>query len=373
MKILCCLIAAVILLIGVAGCVALPVPENREDSSGPRNNEASGGSGSGGILSGGTGSDTESDSESDPELDPESESESDSESDPEYEGFDWSISVDDTVSGTYKLPAGGKSLRYDITLRLVAWKSGGKDVYGTYEGEAYIVFNFDESGLSGNDLLYMGGAFNRRCERLEFEVEAYDQEELNRQTIPIPDSMTVAPPVAPLGSFNAMASFISSWSTVLQMDQTIRSGNTGGILSDFEGVFDEGTSDNMGLLLLISKDKVTVDIPTYRLTWNCGYFRGTLKKETLGTAKRERLEMPDTGNADQGRTGEGQTSDIFEMPQIPQYDGMGTIITDENGITGFDINGDDKIDVYTDENGVFHMDLDFDGEFDEYESESGMG
>src|SRR5690606_1871639 len=105
------------------------------------------------------------------------------------EEFDWTINVDDAISGSYELPMGGKSVEYDITLRLVAWKSGGSDVYGRYEGEAYILFKFDESGLSDADILYMGGGtFNRKCEKLEFEVEAYDLEKLNRKTVPMPDN-----------------------------------------------------------------------------------------------------------------------------------------------------------------------------------------
>lgn len=347
-------------MISVTGCGALRVTENQPNSSEHQNEVASEVSGTDGKSRKG--------------RDTEQNTNSESESDPEYEGFDWSISIDDTFSGTYKLPAGEKNINYDITLKLVAWKSGGKYVYGTYEGEAYIVFNFDESGLSGNELLYLGGGdFNRKCERLRFEIEPYDQGKLNQQTIPMPDGMPVAPPVAPLESFNAMASFISAWSTELQMDQTVQSRNTGETLSHIEGGFDEGTTDNMGILLLISKDKVTADIPTYRLTWNCGYFRGTLTREALGTAKRESLEMPDAVNTEQSGTVEGHTSDHSNMPQMPQYDGVGNIITDENGITGFDLNGDNKVDVYTDENGVFHMDLDFDGEFEEYQSEYGMG
>ncbi|MDD4493223.1 MAG: hypothetical protein PHV32_02555, partial [Eubacteriales bacterium] len=141
------------------------------------------------------------------------------------DGLDWTFSVNNTISGSYKLPAGGKALEYDITLRIVAWKSGGEDSFGKYEGEGYILFEFDESGLSNTELTYLGGgAFNRRCESLEFEIEESDQ--------------------------GAMASFQSNWYTTLSMDQTVEDRESGDTLSDIEGEFG-GTTNKMGITLLI--------------------------------------------------------------------------------------------------------------------------
>lgn len=305
-------------------------------------------------------------------------------SDVKPEGLDWTINVDDTISGKYELPAGGKALKYDITLRLVAWKSGGEDVYGRYEGEAYILFNFDESGLSDADYLYMGGgAFNRKCEKLEFKVEAYDQEKLNSKTVPLINKA----PIAPLRKFNAMASFISVWSTTLQMDQTVRSKKSGGTLSTIKGGTGEAASDNMGIDLLIDNGHVIVEIPTYRLTWDCGYFTGTVTSSPLGTVKRNKLDMPgdSLGNPDasDGEEKEDpaqteQDGENVEYPSnIPQDELQGKIIeNDPNGLSGFDANGDGKVDMYIDDNGQFKFDMNFDGVFDDLdgaEVEWGMG
>lgn len=284
------------------------------------------------------------------------EDQSSGQSDEKPEGLDWTISVDDAISGKYELPAGGKALEYTITLILAAWKSGGEDVYGRYEGEAYILFEFDESGLSDSDYLYMGGgAFNRRCEKLEFEVEVYDQEKLNRQTIPLPDKVSVVP----LRNFNAMASFESVWSTILQIDETVKGRKSGETFSDIKGEFDEGTSDNMGLCLLIDNGHVTVDIPTYRLTWNCGYFNGTVTSSPLGTAKRERLDVPDAGIINPDAADDGKK----EKPtKTDKY-----INKDPNGLSGYDMNGDGKVDAYIDDDGNLKFDLNFDGVFDDLE------
>lgn len=295
------------------------------------------------------------------------------------EGLDWTINVDDTISGSYELPAGGKTLKYDITLRMVAWKSGGADVRGTYEGEAYILFRFDESGLSDADYHYMGGgAFNRRCERLKFEIGVYDQEKLNQQTIPFPDAVSVAP----LRNFNAMASFESVWSAILQMNQTVEGRESGSVLSDMKGEFDEGSDDNMGVVLLIDDEHVTVDIPTYRLTWNCGYFSGTVISEPMGTARQERLEVPDAviGNPgasdDTAKEESAQTEhggESMQYPGMPQNELSDEYINnDPNGLSGYDMNGDGVVDAYIDDDGNLKFDLNFDGQFDDLDITDGV-
>lgn len=294
-------------------------------------------------------------------------------SDVKPEGLDWTINVDDTISGSYQLPTGGKDLKYDITLRLVAWKSGGEDVYGRYEGEAYILFKFDESGLSDADLLYMGGgAFNRKCEKLEFEVEAYDQEKLNSKTVPLMDNA----PIAPLYKFNAMASFMSVWSTTLQMDQTVIGRKSGDTLSAIKEGPGEASSDNMGIDLLIANKTVIVEIPTYRLTWNCGFFTGNVDSSPLGTAERVKLSLPDEliedpdeagGGDKEGSAQTGQNGENEEDPfDLPQNEFQGSFIdNDPNGLSGFDVNGDGKVDMYIDENGKVKFDINLDGVFDD--------
>jgi len=291
------------------------------------------------------------------------------------EGLDWTIDVDDTISGKYQLPAGGKVLEYNITLRLAAWKSGGDEVFGRYTGEAYILFEFDESGLSDADYLYMGGGtFNRKCENLEFEVEVYDQEELNQKIVPIPDKVSVVP----LRKFNAMAFSDSVWSTILQMDQTVIGRKSGDTLSQIKDSSGESSSDVMGIDLFIDNGHVTVDIPTYRLTWNCGYFTGTVVSSPLGTAKRHKLDMPDVRLMDPDATDNGekeipdqiqQNENDFEYPiDVPNELNGQYIQDDPNGLSGFDRNGDGKVDMYIGDDGKLYFDLNLDGVFDDLDN-----
>ncbi len=299
------------------------------------------------------------------------------------EGFDWTINADDTISGKYQLPGGGKALDYNITLRLVAWKSGGEEVYGSYEGEAYILFEFDESRLSDADYLYMGGGtFNRRCEKLEFEVEVYDREEVNQKIIPLPDTDTIS--IMPLRTYNAMASSNSIWSTMLQMNQTVKGRKSGDTLSQIIGGSGEGSSDVMGIDLFIDDEHVTLDIPTYRLTWNCGYFTGSVVSSPLGTAKRDKLEIPDAGlgNPDSGLANPDTADDsTFELPDEEKWGNPNEafqnelsdkyIQNDPNGLSGYDMNGDGKVDAYIGDDGNMKFDLDFDGVFDDLDDMEG--
>lgn len=284
------------------------------------------------------------------------------------EGLDWTINVDDTISGKYQLPVGGKAIEYNITLRLAAWKSGGEEVYGSYEGEAYILFEFDESGLSDADYLYMGGGtFNRRCEKLEFEVEVYDREEVNQKIIQLPDTNTIS--IMPLRAYNAMASSSSFWSTMLQMNQTVSSRKSGDTLSQIVGGSGESSSDAMGIDFYIDNEHVTVDIPTYRLTWHCGYFTGTVVSSPLGTVKRERLDMPDVGSVNSDTPGDEEK----ETPAQIQPNELGDkyIENDPSGLSGYDMNGDGKVDAYIGDDGQLNFDLDFDGVFDDLDDTEG--
>ncbi|MDD4493828.1 MAG: hypothetical protein PHV32_05700 [Eubacteriales bacterium] len=171
------------------------------------------------------------------------------------------------------------------------------------------------------------------------------------------------------------------------MDQTVEDRESGDTLSDIEGEF-EGTTDKMGITLLIDDGYVTVDIPTYRLAWNCGYFTGMISHSPLGTTMRNKLNVPDvfikdsdSEDADDEDENEGKDPDPTNDYDIPDYtfelpEGAPGFIfdPDENGRTGFDYNHDGKVDEYTDDKGNVYKDSDFDGVFETvYESEWGMG
>lgn len=91
---------------------------------------------------------------------------------------DWLLKVDQTI------PVAEDGLTVNYTLVLIAQKTGGTDVYGTYEGAAYIESTLDASSLS-NDFLDVTGGFDIRvyANNLRFEIVPYDRETYARYEI----------------------------------------------------------------------------------------------------------------------------------------------------------------------------------------------
>jgi len=82
---------------------------------------------------------------------------------------DWLLKVDQTI------PIKDGDITTNYTLVLIAQKTGGKDVHGTYEGAAYIGSELDASALSKAFINVVGGFdINIFANNLSFEVEPYD-------------------------------------------------------------------------------------------------------------------------------------------------------------------------------------------------------
>ena len=99
------------------------------------------------------------------------------------------MKVDQTI------PITKNELTVNYTLVLIAQKNGGKDVYGTYEGAAFIGSTLDASNLS-NSFLQVTGDFDIRvfANNLSFELVPYDKEGYSRYGIGVdgvPDVLLV--------------------------------------------------------------------------------------------------------------------------------------------------------------------------------------
>lgn len=81
----------------------------------------------------------------------------------------WVLQVDQTI------PVEKEGLTVHYTLVLVAQKTGGTDVYGTYEGAAYIACRLDASYLS-NQYFDVTGGFDVTAytDALSFDIVPYD-------------------------------------------------------------------------------------------------------------------------------------------------------------------------------------------------------
>lgn len=293
----------------------------------------------------------------------------------EPKGKDWEIWVDDTVSGTYDIPMAGKALDYEITLGIKACKTGGEDIYGEYEGMGYIIFGFDESKMSDQDLMYMGGgAFNRECKDLKFEIVPFDQEKYIESIPPLPGE----PRVAPLGNFTGMAAFRSDWITKLKLDQQVINRETGETLNDQRGSYTDGESVPMGITILVAGERATVDIPTYGKMWGAGYFYGSITEKPYGEGGLGELKSPfgDENGAESPGSGGSLPGPNAGAGGGAGMDGsseQGQATFNPDGTFQIDSDGDGVIDIYMDADGNMYIDLDGDGVPDKVELEFSDG
>lgn len=187
----------------------------------------------------------------------------------------WELRVNDTKKGKYQTPMG--TIETDVTVDLVAWKNGGTDILGKYHGEAYITHKVDVSKLSNDEYMYFGGAmFDRKCEKLEFEIVPYDWDEYSKHIMIEPNKI----PVAPLMQFHAMANFMADFSSYKDQDVTVINRDDGYSYNAADAYGDNATVP-VGFNFRIEGLKVKVEIPTYSTVWGTGFFDGTIIGEPI--------------------------------------------------------------------------------------------
>lgn len=110
---------------------------------------------------------------------------------------DWTLHVNQTIT------VESEGLPINHTLILVAKKTGGTDIYGSYEGLAYVRTQLDASVLS-NEVIAVSGGFNLECssDAIQFEILPYDADSFFA-AMPTDSADTIT--IAPLAEFNGMA------------------------------------------------------------------------------------------------------------------------------------------------------------------------
>lgn len=181
----------------------------------------------------------------------------------------WELKVMDTKKGKWIAPMDAGALEIDVWVDIHAWKNGGTSVLGKYYGEAYITHKVDISKLSNEEYSSFGDAlFDRKCEKLEFEIVPYDLDEYFKHVM--------GEKVAPLMEFTSMANFKANFSTYhTDGDFTYIERSTGESANITHTGGDE-TLVPVGINLRIEGVRVKVDIPTYTGFWGTGLFDGTI-------------------------------------------------------------------------------------------------
>lgn len=110
---------------------------------------------------------------------------------------DWTLHVNQTITTE------SDGLPINHTLILVAKKTGGTDIYGSYEGLAYVRTQLDASVLS-NEVLAVSGGFHIECssDAIQFDILPYDADSFFAG---MPTDNADVLTIAPLVEFNGMA------------------------------------------------------------------------------------------------------------------------------------------------------------------------
>lgn len=170
----------------------------------------------------------------------------------------WTIQIDQTIPKTVQ----GMTVNYSLVL--VAQKSGGKDVNGTYKGTAYVGVNFDASQMNNAAMQVLGGFnVNAAAYDLTFDVVGYDQEKYSEYGLKDGE-----PPLAPLVTYQSMALLSPEMEGTGSFNVNITAPNASGGTSN-----SNSSSTSIPMKMTIDSGKVGVYIPSFQLTSD---FEGTV-------------------------------------------------------------------------------------------------
>lgn len=187
---------------------------------------------------------------------------------------DWIIYVDQTI------PITKDGLTTEYTLVLAARKAGGKDVYGTYEGAAYISCKLDMSELTSEFMKIMGG----------FDIQAYSNA-FSFDVVPfINDEYTNygksedSIPMMSLVEYESMA-LVSPNMTGTGIINPNISGQNGEIVN-----FDEDVSGTLPIpiAIAIKSGKVYVTLPTIQMEYS---YEGIITGEPQESSAKYQLAI----------------------------------------------------------------------------------
>lgn len=269
----------------------------------------------------------------------------------------WLIEVSETKNFTYTIPNGnGGVIDMTATLHFIAWKEGGEDMFGQYEGRALVAFNMDLSKAGTGGVTVMGGAMDDSIsDNISFELIPAQQEAVTAKGEDID--------LAPLAKFIGQAEIITDEYTISQQDWKALA--DGQVKLDVNGSFGDGAKNAQGFVLKAGEDTVLISVGDFTAAYNLDAFRGTISKTEPGADPRswfrdkvmsrmeERLSSSDqSGGQQPPEAGSGDAAD------------QNGLTVDSEGREGMDTNGDGRLDIYFGEDGNVWADFDGDGKYE---------
>lgn len=275
----------------------------------------------------------------------------------EASGPYWLIEVSETKNFTYTVPNGnGGVIDMTATLHFIAWKAGGGEMFGQYEGRALVVFNMDLSKAGAGDVTVMGGAMDDSIsDDISFELIPAQQEAVTAKDEDID--------LAPLVKFIGQAEISTDKYIISQQDWKVLA--DGQVKLDVNGSFGDGAKYGQGFVLKAGEDTVLISVGDFAVVYNLDAFRGTISKTEAGADPRSWFRDKVMSRMEERLSSSKQSSD-----QRPPEAGSGDaadqkgFTVDSEGREGMDTNGDGRLEIYFDEAGNVWHDFDGDGKYE---------
>lgn len=269
----------------------------------------------------------------------------------------WRIEVSDTKYFTYTIPNGnGGVIDMTATLHFIAWKEGGAEMFGQYEGRALVAFDMDLSKAGNGGITFMGGAMEDSIsDKISFELLPAQRETITAEGEDID--------LAPLAKFIGQAEIITDEYTISQ--QGWKALADGQVKLDVNDSFGDGAKNAQGFVLKAGEDTVLISVGDFAAAYNLGAFQGTISKTETETDPRSWFREKVMTRMEERLSSSEQAS----SQQPPEADSGD--VADQNGLTvdskgreGMDTNGDGKLEIYFGEDGNVWADFDGDGKYE---------
>ncbi len=268
----------------------------------------------------------------------------------------WLIKVSDTKNFSYAIPNGnGGTIDMTATLHFIAWKKGGEEMFGQYEGRALVALDMDLGKAGDGGVTCTGGVMDDSIsDNISFELIPVQQEAVTAKGEDID--------LAPLAKFIGQAEIITDKYVVSQ--QNWKALADGQVKLDVNGSFGDGSKYSQGFSLKSGENSILVSVGDLTAAYQLEAFSGTITKANIPSDAlswfRDKVmsRMEERLSLSEQSTGQ-------QMPNAPSGDATQNGLTvDSEGREGMDTNGDGRLDIYFGEDGNVWADFDGDGKYE---------
>lgn len=268
----------------------------------------------------------------------------------------WLIEVSDTKKFSYSVPDGsGGTVDMTATLYFTAWKEGGEEMFGQYQGRALVALDMDLSQAGSGAATFTGGVMDDSIsDNITFELLPAQQETVTSDD----GEIDLAPLIKQVGQ----ADIITDEYTITQ--QNWKALADGEVKLDVNGGFGDGTKNPQGFTLKAGEDSVLISVGDLVAAYQLEAFSGTITKSDTPSDALSWFRDKVMSRMEERMS----YSDQSAGQQTPGSDsgnaGQNGFTVDSEGREGMDTNGDGRFEFYIGEDGKAWADFDGDGKYE---------